>query len=166
MASIVPPPPLTPVISHQTYDVFLSFRGEDTRYSFTSHIYAALTRLQVKTYIDNELERGNEISPSLLKAIDDAKVSVIVFSENYASSKWCLEELVRIVECKKNNGQIVVPIFYHIDPTHVRNQTASYARAFEAHEKRFVNDMSKVQTWRIALAEAANISGWDCLGTR
>jgi len=73
---------------------------------------------------------------------------------------------VRIVECKKNKDQIVVPIFYHIDPTHVRNQTGSYARAFEGHEKRFVNDLSKLQTWRIALAEAANISGWDCLGTR
>ncbi|MQL41546.1 toll/interleukin-1 receptor domain-containing protein, partial [Escherichia coli] len=113
-----------------------------------------------------ELERGDEISPSLLKAIDEAKVSVIVFSENYASSKWCLDELVKILECKRKNGQIIVPVFYHIDPTQVRNQTGSYAHAIAKHEQRFVDNMNKVQTWRLALAEAANISGWDCLGTR
>lgn len=159
-------PPFTSKIPPQTHDVFLSFRGEDTRYTFTSHLYSALTRLQIKTYIDNELERGDEISPSLLKAIDVAKVSVIVFSENYASSKWCLDELVKIMGCRNKNGQIIVPIFYHIDPTHVRNQTGSYAHAFAKHEQRFVYDMNKVQTWRLALAEAANLSGWDCLSTR
>lgn len=104
MASFVPPPPFTSKTPQQVHDVFLSFRGEDTRYTFTSHLYAALTRLQVKTYIDNELERGDEISPSLLRAIDDAKVAVIVFSENYASSRWCLDELVKIMECKRKNG--------------------------------------------------------------
>lgn len=164
MASIFPPPSFTPKIPQQIHDVFLSFRGEDTRYTFTSHLYAALTRLQIKTYIDNELERGDEISPSLLKAIDDAKLSVIIFSENYASSRWCLEELVKILECKKSNGQILVPIFYHVNPTHVRNQTGSYGLALAEQEKR--RDMNKVQTWRLALTEAANFSGWDCLGTR
>jgi hypothetical protein len=82
MASIIPPPSFTQKIPQQiSHDVFLSFRGEDTRYTFMSHLYAALTRLQIKTYIDNELERGDEISPSLLKAINDAKLSVIIFSE-------------------------------------------------------------------------------------
>ncbi|PNX71648.1 TIR-NBS resistance protein [Trifolium pratense] len=164
MASFIPPPSFTPKIPQQNHDVFLSFRGEDTRNTFTSHLYAALTRNQVKTYIDNELERGDEISPSLLKAINDAKLSVIIFSENYASSRWCLDELVKILECKKNDGQILVPIFYHVNPTNVRNQTGSYAIALAEHEKR--RDMNKVQTWRLALAEAANFSGWDCLGTR
>ncbi|TKY58785.1 TMV resistance protein N [Spatholobus suberectus] len=166
MASFVPPPPFISKTPQQVHDVFLSFRGEDTRYTFTSHLYAALSRLQVKTYIDNELERGDEISPSLLKAIDDAKASIIVFSDNYASSRWCLDELVKILECKRKNGQIIVPIFYHINPTQVRHQTGSYAHAFEMHEKRFVDNMNKVQTWRLALAEVANISGWDCLTTR
>ncbi|KAG4924285.1 hypothetical protein JHK87_049825 [Glycine soja] len=166
MASFVPPPPFTSKTPQQVHDVFLSFRGEDTRYTFTSHLYAALTRLQVKTYIDNELERGDEISPSLLRAIDDAKVAVIVFSENYASSRWCLDELVKIMECKRKNGQIIVPVFYHVDPTHVRHQTGSYGHAFAMHEQRFVGNMNKVQTWRLVLGEVANISGWDCLTTR
>ncbi|CAL5196932.1 unnamed protein product [Lathyrus oleraceus] len=99
MASLNPPSSLTPKIPQQNHNVFLSFRGEDTSYNFTSHIYAALTRHQIKTYIDSELERGDEISPSLLKTINHAKLSIIVFSPDYASSRWCLEELVKILEC-------------------------------------------------------------------
>ncbi|XP_058769035.1 TMV resistance protein N-like [Vicia villosa] len=79
-------------------------------------------------------------------------------------TRWCLEELVKILECKKNNGQILVPIFYHVHPTQVKNQTGSYALNLAEHEQ--LRDMNKVQTWRLALKEAANFSGWDCLGTR
>ncbi|XP_058744472.1 disease resistance protein RPV1-like [Vicia villosa] len=164
MASVIPPPSFTPKIPQQNHDVFLSFRGMDTRYTFTSHLYAALTRFRIKTYIDNELERGDEISPSLLKAINHAKLSIIVFSENYASSRWCLEELVSILKCKNNDGQILVPIFYHVNPTNIRNQTESCGVALAEHEKR--TDMDKVQAWRLALTEAANISGWVCFGKR
>ncbi|MCH94410.1 TMV resistance protein N-like, partial [Trifolium medium] len=57
MASLIPAPSFTPKIPQPNHDVFLSFRGKDMRYTFTSHLYAALIRHQVKTYIDNELER-------------------------------------------------------------------------------------------------------------
>jgi len=60
-------------------------------------------------------------------AIEEAKVSIVIFSKNYGNSKWCLDELVKILECKKMKGQNVLPIFYDIDPSHVRNQTGSYA---------------------------------------
>ncbi|XP_061337030.1 disease resistance protein RPV1-like [Gastrolobium bilobum] len=146
----------------QKHEVFLSFRGEDTRYTFTGHLYTTLTRLEVNTYIDYNLERGEEISSALLRAIEEAKLSVIVFSKNYANSKWCLDELVKILECKRIKGQIVLPIFYDIDPSHVRNQTGTYAEAFVKHEKQLQGKMDKVQKWREALREAANYSGWDC----
>ncbi|XP_054776076.1 disease resistance protein RLM3-like isoform X2 [Prosopis cineraria] len=149
-SNITPPPPLFPKLSGENYDVFLSFRGEDTRYSFTSHLHAALTRLKVRTYIDYELQRGDEISPALLKAIEEAKVAVVVFSQNYASSRWCLDELVKIMDCKRSKGQIVVPIFYHIEPTHVRNQTGSYADSFAQHDRRLMgSNPNKVLSWRM-----------------
>ncbi|BFG41731.1 hypothetical protein CerSpe_280050 [Prunus speciosa] len=87
--------------TQEKYDVFLSFRGEDTRYTFTSHLYAALCAKKIKTYIDDILERGEEIAPSLLEAIEKSKLSVIIFSKNYASSTWCLDELVHILRCKE-----------------------------------------------------------------
>ncbi|XP_008222689.1 PREDICTED: TMV resistance protein N-like [Prunus mume] len=55
------------------YEVFLSFKGEDTRKSFTGHLYAALNRKGIYTSMDDEeLERGKSISPELLKAIDES----------------------------------------------------------------------------------------------
>ncbi|BBN68132.1 Disease resistance protein TIR-NBS-LRR class family [Prunus dulcis] len=109
------------------YDVFLSFRGEDTRDAFTSHLHAALRRKNIDTYIDNRLERGDEIAPTLLEAIEKSKLALVIFSKDYASSTWCLKELVHILGCKKSHGQIVIPIFYRIDPSHVRKQQGTYA---------------------------------------
>ncbi|KAK3228827.1 hypothetical protein Dsin_000708 [Dipteronia sinensis] len=143
------------------YEVFLSFRGEDTRYNFTSHLHRTLCDKKIQTFIDYELRRGDEISPSLIKAIEDSHISIIIFSQGYASSTWCLEELVKILECKKMYGQIVMPIFYEVDPSHVRHQTGSFADAFAKHEQRFKESLDKVQRWKDALKQAANLSGSD-----
>ena len=56
--------------SRRAYDVFLSFRGEDTRKNFTGHQYAALRQNEINTFIDDKLRSGEKISPTLLKAID------------------------------------------------------------------------------------------------
>ncbi|XP_057968483.1 TMV resistance protein N-like isoform X2 [Malania oleifera] len=144
------------------YDVFLSFRGEDTRNSFVSHLYAALHRKGIHTYRDDEkLKRGREISPELVKAIEGSRFSIIIFSENYASSTWCLDELAKIMECKNLIGQTVVPIFYNVTPSEVRKQTGNFAEAFAKHEEYFKERKEKVQRWREALIEATNLSGWD-----
>ncbi|CAJ2651395.1 unnamed protein product [Trifolium pratense] len=146
--------------SSKTFDVFISFRGEDTRRKFTSHLYDALS-MKVRTFIDeNELEKGDEISSALIKAIKEAYASLVIFSKNYASSKWCLNELVKILECKKEQGQIVIPVFYEVNPSHVRNQRGSYGQAFENHEQDLRQSKDKLQKWRNALTEAANLSGW------
>jgi hypothetical protein len=145
----------------EKHDVFISFRSEDTRNTFTSHLNGALKRLDIRTYIDNNLNSGDVISTTLVRAIEEAELSVIVFSKNYAVSKFCLEELMKILECKKMKGKMVVPIFYDVDPTDVRNQRGSYAEAFAKHEKNS-EEKIKVQEWRNGLMEAANYSGWDC----
>ena len=147
----------------QKHDVFLSFRGEDTRDNFTSHLYAALRRKKIGTYIDyNGLNKGDEISPALVQAISESKISVIIFSKNYASSTWCLDELVHILSCKEGiNGQLVIPVFYGVDPSHVRKQQGSYATALAALGDSFGRDSDKVERWREALASAASLSGWD-----
>ncbi|PRQ21565.1 putative TIR domain-containing protein [Rosa chinensis] len=45
-----------------TYDVFLSFRGTDTRKNFTDHLYTALKQKGIFTFRDDEeLERGNRL---------------------------------------------------------------------------------------------------------
>ena len=85
------------------YDVFLSFRGEDTREGFTSHLYKALCDKGFHTFIDDKLRRGEEISKELIQAIKNSMILVIVFSENYTESKWYLDELAEIVKCREKD---------------------------------------------------------------
>ena len=141
------------------YDVFLSFRGEDTRFNFTDHLYANLIRRGIHTFRDDSLKRGEEIAPELLKAIEESRFSLIVFSENYAGSRWCLDELVKIMKCKKEMKQTVVPIFYHVDPSHVRHQKERFGEAFSNYKEDTEEMKEKVRSWRSALTEAANIGG-------
>ena len=142
------------------HDVFLSFRGEDTRAEFTSHLHAKLTQKNIETYIDNRLSKGDEISPALIEAIQGSRISVIIFSENYASSSWCLDEVVCILKCKKERGQIVVPVFYKVEPSHVRKQQQKYEVAFVKHEECFKDRI--VYEWRAALTEDMWV-GFTCL---
>ncbi|XP_020418266.1 TMV resistance protein N-like [Prunus persica] len=143
-----------------TYDVFLSFRGEDTRHNFTDHLYSALVQKGINTFIDDKLRRGGEISASLLKAIEESRISIIVFSTKYAAFKRCLDVLDKILECKKLRQQKVWPIFYKVEPSDVRHQRGSFGEALAKHECKFKNNIHKVHRWRKALSEAANLSGW------
>ena len=55
-----------------------------------------------------------------------------MFSETYAHSKWCLDELAKIMQCKEEMDQIVLPVFYHVDQ--MCEQTGSFREAFSIHE--------------------------------
>lgn len=64
---------------------------------------------------------------------------------------------MHILQCKKDNGEFVLPVFYGVDPSHVRKQKESYAVSFAKLEERF-NWTNKLQEWRHALEAAANSS--------
>ncbi|KAF5468062.1 hypothetical protein F2P56_012244 [Juglans regia] len=149
------------------HDVFLSFYGKDTRNNFTAHLYTTLKDKSIFAFRDDEkLERGRCIAPVLLKAIEESKYAIVVLSRNYAFSSWCLLELAKIVECMETTGLTVLPIFYHVSPSHVRDQTYSFAEAFAEHEKDPKIVKEDVQTWKTALRKVGNISGWDLRGDR
>ncbi|XP_048438290.1 disease resistance protein RPV1 isoform X1 [Pyrus x bretschneideri] len=148
------------------YDVFISFRGEGTRKKFTGHLYEALTRAGINAFIDDEeLKKGEELTTAFERAIQGSKISIIVFSRQYANSSWCLEELVKIMECRRTLGQLVLPIFYDIDPSHVRKQTGSFGQSFQDHIDEKKVESCKVERWRTALTKASNLSGWDLQNT-
>ncbi|XP_063940861.1 TMV resistance protein N isoform X2 [Daucus carota subsp. sativus] len=143
-----------------TYDVFLSFRGPDTRKSFTGHLYAALTRAGIRTFLDDkELETGKRISAELPTAIEHSSMSIVVLSKNYAHSRWCLDELLQIVECMDTRKQLVIPDFYDVEPWEVRHQGGSFAEAFARHSSCW--DTQKLETWKSALTRVADLKGWD-----
>ncbi|MED6114471.1 hypothetical protein PIB30_080502 [Stylosanthes scabra] len=147
------------------YDVFISFRGEDVRHGFLSHLQAALRENQIKTFRDESddgMEKGAAIWDTLVEAIRNAKLFVVIFSKNYASSRWCLKELVQIMERKNNKNEhvTVIPVFYGTQPTDIRKQTGTYHTVFAKHEAS-LEDPCHVQQWRTALAQAADLSGFS-----
>ncbi|KAG2667990.1 hypothetical protein I3760_15G139300 [Carya illinoinensis] len=145
--------------SQSNHDVFLSFRGEDTRNNFTIHLYHALIQKGIHTYKDDkELRKGEKISPALLKAIEESKISIVIFSKNYASSTWCLDELLKILECKESKQQKVLAVYYKVEPSIVRHQKESFEAAFVEHKKKF--DDAKVQRWKTALNQTAALCGF------
>ncbi|KAG5573849.1 hypothetical protein H5410_063615 [Solanum commersonii] len=142
------------------YDIFLSFRGEDTRRTFVSHLYKALEQRGIHAFKDDErLEAGKSISAELLKAIEESRFAVVIFSKSYATSRWCLEELAHIINCKKELEQIVIPVFYDVSPSDVRRQNPPFADSFSQHK----DDMEKVQRWKDAFVEAGKTSGYHLL---
>ncbi|XP_030957503.1 TMV resistance protein N-like [Quercus lobata] len=145
------------------FDVFISFRGKDTRSDFTDHLYAALEQKGILTFKDdNRLERGKAFS-TVLKAVEESRFAIVVFSRNYASSTWCLDELVKINGCINDTGMTVLPVFYDVDPYEVRRQRGNFAEAFDEHE-RFKENIEKLEVWRDALREVGSLSGWVATG--
>ncbi|ESQ34363.1 hypothetical protein EUTSA_v10006573mg [Eutrema salsugineum] len=123
------------------YDVFLSFRGEDTRDNFVGLLYDELKK-QIRVFRDNEgMDRGNEIAPSLVAAMEDSAASVVVLSPRYADSRWCLDELAMLCDLRRSSlKRPILPIFYKVDPSHVRKQSHHFAEDFEEHAKRFTKE--------------------------
>ena len=136
------------------YEVFVSFRGADIRTGFISHFFVALNHERIRVYRDDiDLPRGGEIGPELLKAIETSRIAVVVFSKNYATSDWCLDELVKIMECKRLLNQRVLPIFYDVSQSEVLEQKGIFAEAL------LKGPEDKVNNWRAALTEAAGLAG-------
>ncbi|XP_039155695.1 TMV resistance protein N-like [Eucalyptus grandis] len=130
----------------RNYDVFLSFRGTDVRNYFLGHLYTALVQSGINTYMDSEdLKKGEQISPALMEAIKESQIAIVVFSKDYASSPWCLEEVVNIMECKEQRGLMVIPVFYKVEPREVRGQKQGYGEAMAKHEVKFGKDSEKVK---------------------
>ncbi|RID69985.1 hypothetical protein BRARA_C02042 [Brassica rapa] len=149
------PPPSSRVWTH---DVFPSFRGEDVRRDFFSHIQGEFERKGITPFNDNEIERGESIGPELIRAIKGSKIAIILLSRNYASSKWCLDELVEIMKCREELGQTVMAIFYKVDPSDVKKLAGDFGKVFR--KTCAGKTKENIGRWRQALAEVATVAGY------
>ncbi|CAN1162533.1 Disease resistance protein L6 [Linum perenne] len=142
------------------YEVFLSFRGPDTRRQITDILYRFLRRTKIHVFRDdNELRKGEEIGSNLCRAIDQSKIYVPIISKSYAHSKWCLIELAKIIQRhEQDTRRTILPIFYMVDPGDVRHQTGPYEDAFQEHGKKF--DERTIKNWKDALNKVGALKGW------
>ncbi|PWA79891.1 toll/interleukin-1 receptor (TIR) domain-containing protein [Artemisia annua] len=129
------------------YDVFISFR--------------ALKDKGIATYKDDEeMKQGKTINNQLIQAIKNSRFFIIVFSQNYASSSWCLDELVEIMECQKSGEQTAYPVFLDLEPTQVRKQSGPFGKAFLENKNK-----EAVGKWIEALKGASNLVGRELQAT-
>ncbi|CAN1807818.1 Disease resistance protein L6 [Linum perenne] len=142
------------------WEVFLSFRGPDVRTSFADCLYSGLVRSKIRTFRDEEgLGKGDVIALSLLQSIAESKIYIPIFTKTYSSSKWCLMELAKMVDCwKQEKGHVILPIFYFVNPGDVRHQTGPYKESFELHSQN--HDPHTVQEWKNALKDVGQLKGW------
>ncbi|XP_028765393.1 TMV resistance protein N-like [Neltuma alba] len=148
--------------SSRTYHVYLSFGGADMRRGFISHLDKALKQRGIHVFLDEiEIQKGDDISEeSLVQSIEASQIVLVIFSPDYACWRHCLDELVKIMECQRSQGQVVMPIFYQVHPSDVFHQKGKYGEAMEAHKQRFGSGSDQVLRWREALLRIANLPGW------
>ncbi|GFS34315.1 hypothetical protein Acr_00g0033230 [Actinidia rufa] len=77
-------------------------------------------------------------------------MSVIVFSEDYASSTACLFEVQTILEHCKKSDHFILPVFYDVDPGRVKEQARDL-------EKKDSSEKTKGRS--AALKEVASMAG-------
>nr|XP_043635415.1 disease resistance protein RUN1-like isoform X2 [Erigeron canadensis] len=142
------------------HDVFLSYSNEDVGNSFVSHLKGALQRYGFDVSDHTSLPVGQDETSSLLKAIEESWIYVVVFSTQYPFSVKCLGELVLIRDSiSKFKKRRVFPIFYKVDPSHVRSQRhGCYLQAFQAHHHNHA-DRVRVKKWKHALEDVSKLVG-------
>ncbi|XP_039169623.1 disease resistance protein RUN1-like [Eucalyptus grandis] len=144
------------------FNVFLSFRGPDTRQAFTDCLYHQMLEANIRVFLDEEeLHVGKEIADELPVAIEKSKIYIPIFSKGYASSTWCLRELTHMVECKKSKSseKEIMPIFYNVKPCDVKLKSQRYVSALEEHEEKF-GCQTRLK-WEESLKSVAKIKGWE-----
>nr|XP_048330799.1 disease resistance protein RPV1-like [Ziziphus jujuba var. spinosa] len=125
------------------HDVFLSFRGSDIRSNFKGHLYKALDQKGIHTFVDENLDKGTEISPTLITAIRKSKISIIIFSKHYAYSP------------------LVWPVFFYVNPSEVRNHRGNFGIALAKYKgSSKIKYKEKLPNWKATLTKASNLAGW------
>ncbi|PNX60946.1 disease resistance protein (TIR-NBS-LRR class), partial [Trifolium pratense] len=125
-----------------------------------SHLYSSLQNAGIYAFRDDdEIQRGDEISISLLQAIGRSRISIVVLSTNYANSRWCMLELEKIMELGRHRSLVVVPVFYEVDPSEVRHQEGQFGIKFKDLISKISVDESTKSNWKRNLIDIGGIAG-------
>ncbi|CAG7865212.1 unnamed protein product [Brassica rapa] len=160
-SSVSPVPPPSCVSRNWVHTVFPSFHGEDVRTSLLTHILKEFKSKAIYPFIDEKMKRGKIIGPELKKAIQGSRIAVVLLSKNYASSSWCLDELVEIMKCQEELDQTVIPIFYEVNPSDVKKQRGDFGKVFKKTCEGKTNEV--IEKWSQALSKVATITGYHSI---
>ncbi|KAF8035729.1 hypothetical protein BT93_C1681 [Corymbia citriodora subsp. variegata] len=152
--------PTTRLPSENTHEVFLNFRGTDTRKGFTGLLYERLEIAGINVFKDDKsLGGGEEIDQGLKDAIKRSRISIAIFSKDYASSRSCLMELQQMWECSRLDEHTLIPVFWDVSPGDVTKQMGEFKTSFDKHVDGKVNAKT-IHEWREVLRRVGNLSGY------
>jgi hypothetical protein len=146
----------------ESWQVFINFRGADLRNGFISHLAGALTSAGITYYIDTE-EVPSEDLTVLFKRIEESEIALSIFSSNYAESKWCLDELVKIMEQVKKGKLRIMPVFFNVKPEEVREQNGEFGLKLYGEGK---SKRPNIPNWENALRSVPSKIGLNLANFR
>ena len=110
---------------------------------------------------DDDITKEEYTTDTLIEVIEESQTAIVFFSKHYATSSFCLRELVHIQKCIRGHNRAIWVVFYDVDSSDVRHQKNSYETAFQRyHNDEIKYDEKEVSEWRKALSKAADVCGW------
>ncbi|KAG0568470.1 hypothetical protein KC19_6G021500 [Ceratodon purpureus] len=141
------------------YDVFISHRGPDTKSGFVGFLYKDLVAAGLQPFLDcKSIDIGDDSWDCIEHAIKRTPLALVVFSESFAQSEWCLRELHVMLHTPSVK---VLPVFYNVRPSEVRfPESGRLKDGFEKLASRH-HHSNIIEQWRADLDQASKIMGWE-----
>ncbi|XP_052724854.1 disease resistance protein RUN1 isoform X3 [Vigna angularis] len=144
------------------YDVLINFNGEDIHRKFVSHLNSVLSTFGLTTFLHHhDAVNSTHIQEPILS---HCRVAIVVFTQTYSQSAWCLHQLQHIIKWHQTYGRHVLPVYYEIQPSDVRLQKGDFGKALKATARQTFSGRELkhgMSRWSHALNKAANFFGWD-----
>ncbi|XP_047169402.1 disease resistance protein RPV1-like [Vigna umbellata] len=144
------------------YDVLINFTGEDINRKFVSHLNSVLSTVGLTTFLHHHnAVKSTHIQEPILS---HCRVAIIVFTQTYSQSAWCLNQLEQIIKWHETYFRHVMPVYYEIQPSDVRLQKGDFGKVLKATaQQTFSGEELEhgMSRWSHALTKAANFFGWD-----
>lgn len=140
--------------------LFVSFRGNELRNGFVSHVVKALEDARVNVFIDTHELKGRSLE-NLFKRIDDSKIALVIFSDRFSESEWCLNEVARIDKRVKGGKLRVIPVFYRVNTTDVKSFTGKFGSCFEETVQRLSSEKrNTAESWKSSVKSVSSNTGF------
>ncbi|WVZ17562.1 hypothetical protein V8G54_010544 [Vigna mungo] len=144
------------------YDVLINFTGEDIPKKIVSHLNSALSTVGLTTFLHHpNAVKSTHIQEPILSR---CRVAIVVFTQTYSQSAWCLHQLQQIIKWQETYCRHVLPVYYEIQPSDVRLQMGDFGKALKATARQTFSGQELehgMSRWRHALTKATNFFGWD-----
>ncbi|KAH7431131.1 hypothetical protein KP509_08G031300 [Ceratopteris richardii] len=91
----------------QEYDVFICHRGPETKRNVVSVLSGMLRSSGATCFVDYRMDMGRHVESEIDATIQSSRVFIVVLSPDFATSKWFLDEIVKIMSIQDTQRSAV-----------------------------------------------------------